>query len=116
MASVQPKLRRELAEIPLHLPSIPVISNVTSRPHGTPEEIHQRLVEQVVAPVRWEESIRHLLGEGFRRFIELGPGTALSGFTKRINKDAEILNVADPASLEATVRALSLSIAVDSAP
>jgi len=58
------------------------------------------LVEQVTSSVRWEESVRYLLGQGFTRFIELGPGTALTGFMKRISKEAEVLNVGDVASLE----------------
>ena len=64
-------------------------------------------VEQVCAPVRWEDSIRYLLGEGFTRFIELGPGTVLSGFLKRIDKAAQTLHVGDASSLEATVAALA---------
>ena len=106
MASAQPKLREALAAIPLNLPSVPVIANVTAQPHATCGEICQRLVEQVTASVRWEESIRHLLAQGFTRFIELGPGTALTGFMKRIDKAAQVLNVADAASLETTVKAL----------
>lgn len=106
MASAQPKLREALAAIPLNLPSVPVIANVTAQPHATCGEICQRLVEQVTASVRWEESIRHLLAQGFTRFIELGPGTALTGFMKRIDKTAQVLNVADAASLETTVKAL----------
>jgi [acyl-carrier-protein] S-malonyltransferase len=51
--------------------------------------------------------MRHLLAEGFTRFIELGPGTVLSGFLKRIQKDTEIYNVGDVTSLEATARALA---------
>jgi [acyl-carrier-protein] S-malonyltransferase len=107
MASAQPKLQAALAALPLNLPAVMVISNVTARPHGGPTEIQARLVEQVTAPVRWEESMRHLLAEGFTRFIELGPGTALSGFMKRIDPGVQMLNVADSAGLEATVRALT---------
>ena len=51
--------------------------------------------------------MRYLLAQGYTRFIELGPGAALSGFMKRINKEAQMLNVSDVASLEATVKALS---------
>ena len=83
------------------------MANVTARPHGAPSEIHARLVEQVTSSVRWEESMRLLLADGFTRFIELGPGTALSGFMKRIDKNAQMLNVADVASLEATVKAIA---------
>ncbi len=107
MASAQPKLAAELARITLQAPAVPVISNVTAQPHGAPDSIRARLVEQVTSSVRWEESVRYLLGQGFTRFIELGPGTALSGFLKRIDKNAQVLNVADIPSLEATVRALA---------
>lgn len=107
MASAQPKLHAALAAVPLRVPSVPVIANVTAQPHGAGEEIRQRLVEQVTASVGWEASMRHLLAHGFTRFIELGPGTALSGFLKRIDKSAQLLNVADAASLEATVKILA---------
>jgi [acyl-carrier-protein] S-malonyltransferase len=107
MAGAQPKVRNLLAQTRLDPPRIAVISNVTARPHGPPDEIRRRLADQVISPVRWEDSIRYLLEQGFRRFIELGPGTALSGFLKRIDKSAEMLNVADVSSLETTVRALA---------
>jgi [acyl-carrier-protein] S-malonyltransferase len=105
MASAQPKLAAELARVNLSLPGVPVISNVTAEASGP--DIAAKLVEQVCAPVRWESSMRHLLAQGYTRFIELGPGTALSGFMKRIDKTARMLNVADVASLETTTKALS---------
>ena len=107
MANAQPKLQAELAKIPLASPAVPVISNVTALPQGTPTGISARLVEQVTSSVLWETSMRYLLAHDFTRFIELGPGTALSGFMKRIDKKAQMLNVADVASLENTMKALS---------
>ena len=107
MASAQPKLGAELAKVNLVSPSVPVISNVTAQAHGSATEISARLVEQVCASVRWEECMRALLAQGYTRFIELGPGTALSGFMKRIDKTAQMLNVADVASLEATAKILN---------
>ncbi len=107
MASAQPKLGAELAKVNLVAPIVPVISNVTAQAHGTPTEISAKLVEQVCASVLWETSMRALLAQGFTRFIELGPGTALSGFMKRIDKSAQMLNIADAASLDATVKTLS---------
>jgi [acyl-carrier-protein] S-malonyltransferase len=107
MASAQPKLQAALAGITIAAPAVPVISNVTAQPHGAPADISARLVEQVCASVRWEASMRALLAQGYTRFIELGPGSALSGFMKRIDKTATMLNVADAASLEATVKTLS---------
>ena len=107
MASAQPKLEAELAQVTLRPPTVPVIANVTGQPHEGPEAIRARLVEQVTSSVRWEESMRYLVAQGFTRFIELGPGRALSGFMKRIDKNAQMLNVADKPSLEATVKALN---------
>src|SRR5271154_764009 len=107
MASAQPKLQGELAKIKICEPTTPVISNVTAQPHGDATEISARLIEQVTSSVLWENSMRFLLAQGFTRFIELGPGTALSGFMKRIDKTAQMLNVADVASLETAVMALN---------
>ena len=108
MASARPKLENELAKIKISSPVVPVISNVTAQAHGDATEISVRLVEQVTSSVLWENSMRYLLAQGFTRFIELGPGTALSGFMKRIDKSATMLNVADAASLEATAKAISI--------
>ncbi|MBL9136529.1 MAG: ACP S-malonyltransferase [Verrucomicrobiales bacterium] len=106
MASAQPKLAVELANIPIAPPTIPVVANVTARPHDDPTSIKDVLVHQVCAPVRWEASVRWLLAQGFTRFIELGPGKALNGFLKRIAPEAQGLNIADVPSLESTVAAL----------
>ena len=107
MESACPKLEAALREVDLTLPDVPVISNVTAAQHETTEKILQRLVEQVTSPVRWESSIRLLLEQGFTRFIELGPGTALTGFMRRINRETEVLNVSNVESLEKTIAALA---------
>jgi [acyl-carrier-protein] S-malonyltransferase len=106
MSGAQPKLQAELAKIKISTPVVPVISNVTGQPHS-PADIPAKLVEQVTSSVLWEKSMRYLLAQGFTRFIELGPGTALSGFMKRIDQNAQMLNVADVASLEATIAGLN---------
>jgi [acyl-carrier-protein] S-malonyltransferase len=107
MSSAQPKLAAVLRGVSIEAPRVPVLSNVTGRPHGGPAEIRDRLVEQVTASVRWEDCVRFLLADGFTRFIELGPGTALSGFMKRIDKAVQLMGVSDVPSLEATCRALA---------
>ncbi len=116
MAPSQAGLDDALGRVALSLPSVPVISNVTAKAHGTCGEIRRRLVEQVTAPVRWEESMRGLLAQGFTRFIELGPGTTLCGFMRRIDKSAQVWNVADTASLAATVHALDEAAAAAANP
>ena len=112
MAGAQPKLKAELENVLFSPPIVPVISNVNAQPYDSRGQIESALdisitlVAQITSSVLWEKSMRNLLAQGFTRFIELGPGAALSGFMKRIDKSAQMLNVADTASLEATVRAL----------
>ena len=106
MAAARAGLAPVLDKVHFHDAKVPVISNVSGQPHGAADQIRLALVQQVTSPVRWEDSMRYLLAQGFTRFIELGPGAALSGFMKRIDKAASIHNVADIASLESTVQAL----------
>jgi [acyl-carrier-protein] S-malonyltransferase len=106
MASARTKLAEELTKHRISEPSVKVISNVTARPHGMPSETMKLLVDQVTSPVRWEESMRYLVNDGFTHFIELGPGTVLSGFLKRIAPGAKTLHVEDMASLESTINSL----------
>jgi [acyl-carrier-protein] S-malonyltransferase len=106
MASAQPKVEAMLNSVPMNEPVMMVIANVSARPHTEPPDIRARLTDQVVSSVRWEDSVRYLIEQGFTRFIELGPGAVLSGFVKRIDKNVRTYSVADVPSLEATVAAL----------
>jgi [acyl-carrier-protein] S-malonyltransferase len=86
---MQPAVQRlatALEHVPLTRPRIPVISNVDALAHDDPHEIRHLLVQQVVSPVRWEDSMRSLLGQGFAPFWEIGPGRVLRGLLKRIDR------------------------------
>jgi [acyl-carrier-protein] S-malonyltransferase len=106
MADARPKLAAALTQVNLTAPQVPVMSNVTAQYHGSPEDIHRLLGEQVTSSVLWEKSMRELLAQGFTRFIELGPGNALTGFMKRIDKTVQVLNIADVPTLAASVKVL----------
>jgi [acyl-carrier-protein] S-malonyltransferase len=93
MESAVPRLEQALRAVPVHAPRIPVLSNVDAQAHGDPDEIRQLLVRQVLSPVRWQESMRRLLDEGFERFYEVGPGKVLRGLLKRIDRKASCENV-----------------------
>jgi len=82
-----------LAEVPMHKPRIPVISNVDAQAHDDPEEIRQILVRQILQPVRWEESMRNLIQQGFDQFYEVGPGRVLRGLLRRIDRSASCQSV-----------------------
>jgi [acyl-carrier-protein] S-malonyltransferase len=83
------RLTKALAGVTLHKPRIPVISNVDATAHDDPEKIRSLLTQQVVSPVRWEDSIRKLLAHGHAPLWEVGPGRVLRGLLKRIDRKAE---------------------------
>lgn len=89
MESARPLLAEALQSVTLQRPRFPVISNVDAAAHDDPEEIRALLVEQVVSPVRWEESMRHLISQGWTQFTEVGPGRVLRGLLKRIDRSAQ---------------------------
>ncbi|MBV9463464.1 MAG: ACP S-malonyltransferase [Verrucomicrobiae bacterium] len=68
--------------------AVPVISNVTAHPHE-PARIKERLVEQVTSTVRWEESMRYLVGAGVTHFLEVGAGEVLTNLLKRISPESK---------------------------
>ncbi len=72
--------------MPMYRPKIPVISNLDARPHDDPEQIRQLLIRQVLHPVRWEDSMRYLMDQGFDQFYEVGPGRVLRGLLRRIDR------------------------------
>jgi [acyl-carrier-protein] S-malonyltransferase len=86
MQSALEKLQAALAGAQLARPRIPVLSNVDALPHDDPEEIRRLLVQQVCSPVRWEDSMRSLLAQGYDTFWEVGPGRVLRGLMKRIDR------------------------------
>jgi [acyl-carrier-protein] S-malonyltransferase len=100
------KVARELEGLAMQMPSVPVVSNVSARAGGSVAEIKDLLTRQVTSSVRWSDSMQWLVGQGFERFIEFGPGAVLSGLMKRINKDVEMLTVSDMATLEKTATTL----------
>jgi [acyl-carrier-protein] S-malonyltransferase len=101
MESAAAGLRQWMKDITLHPARIPLIANVTAKPVRTPEEIRHELGVQLTSPVRWTESIQHLIKQGVNTFIEIGPKNVLSGLIKRIDCNAARFSVGDVAGLEA---------------
>ena len=69
-------------------------------------EIRSALRDQVTSTVRWADCMENLLGRGCDLFIELGPGEVLAGLLRRTRKDAEVISVSDPASVQACAERL----------
>jgi [acyl-carrier-protein] S-malonyltransferase len=102
--SAEDLLREALDSVTLRPPIVPVLSNVDTTTHTSPEQMKELLVRQLVAPVRWETTVRKLLrmheendsGEGPRVplvWYELGPGRGLSAILKRIHRRAKAVQL-----------------------
>jgi len=95
------QLAELLETIQLNAPSIPVLSNVTGRPHESVEAIRANMIAQITGSVRWVECMQYLVAQGVTEAVECGPGKVLNGLMKRIDKDVSITNIGALSDLEA---------------
>lgn len=95
MKPADDQLAEVLRDTAITSPEIPVVSNVDAQVHTNPEEIRNILIQQVLQPVRWEDSIRRMLDEGCTDFYEVGPGKVLKGLMKRIARKTPITTIND---------------------
>lgn len=86
-------LAAELAKVAFNDAAVPVVANVTAQPVQAGEELRHLLVQQVVSPVQWEDSISYLIGQGVDTFVEIGSGTVLAGLIKKIDKTVKVISV-----------------------
>ena len=102
MQPAEERLRLDLAQVPLSDPRIPLYTNVDARRITTAAAARDGLQRQVTRRVRWTEIVRNMIGdEGVRTFVEVGPGSVLSGLIRRIDKTVERVAVGDRATVDA---------------
>jgi [acyl-carrier-protein] S-malonyltransferase len=106
MQPAQERLAPELLGLRFGDPAPPLVNNVDAEVVRDGAACRAGLVRQVSGSVRWQESVERLVREGVTSFVEVGPGSVLSGLVRKIAKGAQVLNVDAPDSLEATVAAL----------
>ncbi|HKJ05060.1 MAG TPA: ACP S-malonyltransferase [Geopsychrobacteraceae bacterium] len=94
------RLETVLSKVTVNPLQCPVISNVMADACRDQTLVKQLLVEQVCAPVRWDESVVNMVELGVKHFIEIGPGKVLSGLVKRITKGSNIKNIGAVADLD----------------
>src|SRR5882672_1127433 len=94
------KLRGYLAKVAIAAPKLRLVNNVDVKTEGSPEAIKDALVRQASSPVRWVETIRALRGQGVTHVFECGPGKALAGMVKRIDRELQTASLNDRASIE----------------
>lgn len=94
------RMKSELDKVRIARPERTVYANVTAQPHTEPNDIRRLLVEQIVRPVKWEQTMQALINQPMR-FIELAPGRTLTGLAKKINRRAPIESLATAEGLVA---------------
>jgi [acyl-carrier-protein] S-malonyltransferase len=99
MLPAQQRLAVDLEQMTFSAPSIPVVANVSAAPVISAVESRRALIEQVSAPVRWQQSIEFLIKEGMQTFVEVGPGKVLCGLMRQINREVKCVNIEDSTSL-----------------
>jgi [acyl-carrier-protein] S-malonyltransferase len=95
------RLAPELRALAVQDPRMPIVANVDAEPKRAAHAAIEALVAQVAAPVRWEEVVRRLASEGVTTYVEVGPGTVLSGLVRKIHRDASVASFGAPDNLAA---------------
>jgi len=83
-------LRLALEAVPLECPRLPVLSNVDALPHGSPDEMRGKLLQQLTAPVQWDASMRAAIDRGVTEWVAVGPGKSTASLLKRISRRAKV--------------------------
>ncbi len=107
MQQAADRLAKDLATVRWSDLSAPLVNNAEAKAISRAGEIQASLVRQLPSSVLWEDTVQTMGRMGVTTFIEIGPGTVLTGLIRRILPDAKLLNVNDPKSLDATLKAVS---------
>ncbi len=101
MKPAEHRLAPELRALRTHEPRVPIVANVDAEPKRTAADAIEALVAQVSSPVRWEDVMRRLALEGVTTYVEVGPGTVLSGLARKIQREATVVSFGSPDDLAA---------------
>lgn len=101
MAPAAAGMAQAVADAPLRDPEVPIVANTTGKPITTAAALREELVEQIVRPVHWQQSVAYLRSQGVGGVIEFGPGRVLTGLVRRIDRSLAVRNVSDLASARA---------------
>jgi len=96
------KMAAELDKVQIKSPDKTVYANVTAQPHTDPASIRRLLIDQIVKPVRWEQTMQTLVAQGEARYVELAPGRVLTGLLKKVNRRLPIESLASADALKAS--------------
>ena len=108
MKPAEERLAPELRALRSRDPRVPVVANVDAEPKRDAAAAIEALVHQVSAPVRWKAIVERLASDGVTTYVEVGPGTALSGLVRKIHRGATSVNFGSPGDLAAVESAIEV--------
>jgi len=108
MKPAEERLAPELRALSTRNPRVPVVANVDAEPKRDRDAAIEALVQQVSAPVRWEAVVGRLASEGVTTYVEVGPGTVLSGLVRKIHREATCVSFGSPDDLAAVESAINV--------
>jgi [acyl-carrier-protein] S-malonyltransferase len=108
MKPAEERLAPELRALSTSDPRLPIVANVDAVLKRTRSGAIEALIAQVSAPVRWEDVVRRLALEGVTTYVEVGPGTVLSGLVRKIHREASVMSFGAPEDLAAVESLLHL--------
>jgi len=106
MSPAQERLDKALAQTEFRAPDHPVYANVDGSAHTNAEPWPELLHDQLTGAVRWSRTLAAMVDTGYSTFVEIGPGTALTGMVKRVARSTTRLSVAAPGDLDALLENL----------
>jgi [acyl-carrier-protein] S-malonyltransferase len=101
MKPAEDRLAPELRALPVQTPRVPIVANLDAEPKYDAASAIEALVAQVSSPVRWDAAVRRLASEGVTTYVEVGPGTVLSGLVRKIHREARVASFGSPDDLAA---------------
>lgn len=97
MEAARVELEEAIVNTEIKAPVCPIYQNIDAKPYTDPELIKKNLIAQLTGPVRWTQTVIHMLEDGASSFTEVGPGNVLQGLVKKVNREVATASAIIPA-------------------
>ena len=86
MEAARVELEHAIVHTEIKEPVCPIYQNIDAKPYTDPGKIKHNLIAQLTGPVRWTQTVQHMLEDGATSFTEVGPGNVLQGLVKKVDR------------------------------
>lgn len=100
MTTIVDEFKQTILAAKINPPKVPIISNITARPLETSSDVQNELIQQLTAPVHWVDSVKYMISQGTKVFVEIGPGDVLMGLIRRIDRGTQRIPISNAGDIE----------------